>query len=104
MSERKTILKTLLNELETDPEQSADTDLDYILYLCRVGCQENAPVSPDRIYRICHAVAKQYGLYPAMRSLMKRRWGAESMREMDLPSLQDLFFYMRGLERLKKRF
>lgn len=106
MSERATIIKNLLAQaLEAEPGQKiSESDIDQILYICRVGCGEKAPAGPENIYRICHAVARQYGLYEAMRAMMKRKWQAESMREMPLKALQELFYYMRGLERLKKGF
>lgn len=53
----------------------------------------------SRHYRVCHAIAKQYDLYPEMRKCMGDRWRAESMRDLPDQALRELFEYMRSLER-----
>ncbi|UQZ90851.1 hypothetical protein C4J81_17200 [Deltaproteobacteria bacterium Smac51] len=104
MSRWKNYLKNVLFQAAPKDVQHAEDDaIDEILRICRISCRDDAPSNPENIYRICHAVAKQYKLYPAMRSLMKRKWGAESMRDLDSHALKDLFYYMRAMESLKKR-
>lgn len=72
------------------------------------GNQEitNATVKPEeltteeraRIYRQCHAMAKQYDIYQEMRSEMRTTWGATSMRDLADDELQSLYKFMRSLE------
>ena len=54
-----------------------------------------------RVYRICHAIAKQYNLYAELRALLKV-WLPDaqrpSMRDLDSEQLQRLLAFMRGLE------
>lgn len=54
-----------------------------------------------RVFRICHAIAKQYNLYAEMRALL-RVWLPDaqrpSMRDLDSEQLQRLLAFMRGLE------
>lgn len=55
----------------------------------------------SRVFRICHAIAKQYNLYAEMRALLKV-WLPDkdkpSMRDLDSEQLQRLLSFMRGLE------
>ena len=105
MTDWKTIIKNLpLEHFIMQTDQDSQEYIDQILFACRVGCEEEAPKSPENIYRICDDVAERYNLYPAMRALMKQKWDVESMCEMSLPALQDLFYYMRCLEQIKNRF
>ena len=105
MTDRDTFLKELLLKALPLPPEQPDLDaIDQILLACRVACEEEAPNNAEHIYKICHAVAKQYKLYPAMRAMMKQKWNAESMRDMSSPALKDLFYYMRCMEHIKKRF
>lgn len=52
----------------------------------------------SKVYRICHAIAKQYGLYEEMRSFILAKWRVESMRDIDDSGLQQLLTFMRALE------
>ena len=52
-----------------------------------------------RHYRICHAIAKQYDLYPEMRGFMREQWQKSSMRELEDQELQTLLTYMRNIEK-----
>ncbi len=52
----------------------------------------------SRVYRICHAIAKRYGLYVEMRSYMQAKWGVASMRSLDEDALYQLLSFMRALE------
>ena len=49
-------------------------------------------------YRRCHAIAKQYGLYAEMRTLMETKWQAESMRDLEDHQLDELLAFMKALE------
>ena len=103
MTDRESIIrKFLLDSLSM--QKPSQAQIDQILLACRVSSEEDAPNNPENIYIICHTVAKQYNLYPAMRTLMKQKWGVESMKEMSLPALKDLFYYMRSMEHIKKSF
>lgn len=60
--------------------------------------------SRARAYRRCHAIARQYGIYPEMRALLEIKWQAESMRDVDDAALRDLLLFMEALEsRHRKR-
>ena len=106
MNVRMQYLRDLLSaaapEADDDPVGQPADALDRILDVCRSESSERAPARAGNIYRICHAIARQYDLYPQMRQMMKARWGAESMRQMDLAELQSLFYFMRSLEKIKK--
>lgn len=112
MTEREEYILSLLDQLRANdgakigvqPDQESMKALDMVLKRFRVGCIEDAPSKPEYIYRICHGVAKQYDLYGEMRQIMRLKWGASSMREMEISELKELFYFMRGMESLKKRF
>ncbi|UQZ90718.1 hypothetical protein C4J81_16505 [Deltaproteobacteria bacterium Smac51] len=97
------VSKEINKETDKDSGDESMATLDRILAFCRSEVPERAPAKADNIYRICHAVAKQYGLYTEMRQMMKAKWGVKSMRDMDLEALQSLFYFMRGLEKIKRR-
>ena len=52
----------------------------------------------SRIYRICHAIAKRYGLYVEMRAYMQAKWGVASMRSLGEDDLYQLLSFMQALE------
>ena len=69
MSERKTIIKNLLLQaVQNELKETSNDEIDLFLHICRIGCQEEAPKKAVNIFRICHAVARQYNLYPVMRN------------------------------------
>ena len=61
------------------------------------------PRQRERVFRICHGIAKQYGLYKEMRAVMRERWSAESMRELTDGALQSLLSFLRAMERQRQQ-
>ncbi len=104
MSDRKTALKSLLNEVNLDDMQYLPHKPAPINMASLTSGWEEATNNPDKLYRICDAIARQYRLYPALKSLMLRKWGAKSLKEVPLTDLKALFYCLRGIERLLKCF
>lgn len=50
------------------------------------------------IFKACHAIAKRYGLYSEMRTLLERKWDTDSMRDLEDHELRELMRFMRALE------
>ena len=57
----------------------------------------------ERFYRMCHGIAKDYGIYEEMRRHMRLVWQAKSMRDLTDTALKELLQYMRKLEAEKRR-
>lgn len=55
-----------------------------------------------KIYRMCHGIAKEHGLYDKMRQHMRQVWRAKSMRDLTDTALHELLQYMRKLESEKQ--
>lgn len=56
----------------------------------------------EKIYRMCHGIAKQFSIYPQMRKYMKDKWNYSSMRDLTDASLVCLLRFMRDMEALNK--
>lgn len=52
----------------------------------------------EKIYRMCHGIAKQYDIYEEMRRHMMKCWQVKSMRGLTDEALNSLLSYMRDLE------
>ena len=56
----------------------------------------------EKMYRMCHGIAKEYSIYPQMRKYMKDKWNYSSMRNLTDASLVCLLRFMRDMEALNK--
>ena len=64
----------------------------------RKGAGERAPKKREDIYRQCHGMQKECRTVVQRHLLMKVRWGAGSMRQLNDEQLATLFYYMREME------
>ena len=78
--------------------------LDWQSRAMRDGTRDAASLEERaKVYRICHAIAKQYNLGAEMRALMASKWDADSMRDLEDDELRELLAFMRALETQYKR-
>lgn len=93
---------------ETIPVQRHQEAVDFMAHRLALACadlQRDPKIARKRsgCYKRCHGIANQYRLYDDMRSYMVRRWGAESMRNLEDEELWSLEVYLRGREREIKK-
>ena len=93
-------LDIVVNSKDKSIDEIGET-LDLLVKLIGINAKDKAPNNRNNTYRICHGIAKQYGLYQEMRLLMKAQWQAASMRQLTDEQLESLYHFMRALEAYK---